>query len=92
MRATACGTPGYVAPEILEGRPYGERVDCWSLGVITYILLAGFPPFYDENNATLFAQIKAGAYEFASPYWDGVSEGGEYPVGEQTLGACGGGG
>lgn len=74
MMATACGTPGYVAPEILEGKPYTEKVDNWSIGVILYILLCGFPPFYDENNAALFAQIKAGAFDFSSPYWDGVSE------------------
>jgi calcium/calmodulin-dependent protein kinase I len=73
MMATQCGTPGYVAPEILEGHPYTDKVDIWSLGVITYILLCGFPPFYDENNQALFAQIKAGAYDFPSPYWDGVS-------------------
>lgn len=51
MLTTACGTPGYVAPEILESRPYGKEVDMWSVGVIAYILLCGFPPFYDENNA-----------------------------------------
>ncbi|RHZ01811.1 hypothetical protein DYB37_007566 [Aphanomyces astaci] len=76
MMQTACGTPGYVAPEILEGKPYGGEVDMWSLGVITYILLCGFPPFYDENNAALFATIKAGAYDFPSPYWDHVSDSG----------------
>jgi calcium/calmodulin-dependent protein kinase I len=72
--STACGTPGYVAPEVLESKPYTEKVDCWSVGVILYILLCGFPPFYDENNAKLFAQIKAAAYDFPSPYWDGVSK------------------
>jgi len=75
IMATACGTPGYVAPEILDGKPYTEKVDCWSLGVIAYIILCGFPPFYDENNAALFAQIKAASYDFPSPYWDGVSNG-----------------
>eukprot|EP00903_Cladosiphon_okamuranus_P008364 g8042.t1 len=53
MLNTACGTPGYVAPEILESRPYGKEVDMWSVGVIAYILLCGFPPFYDENSALL---------------------------------------
>ena len=75
MMATACGTPGYVAPEILSGTPYDEKCDMWSLGVILYILLCGFPPFYDENNAELFAQIKAGNFDYPSPYWDDVSEG-----------------
>ncbi len=75
MMATACGTPGYVAPEILCGTPYDEKCDMWSLGVILYILLCGFPPFYDENNAELFSQIKSGNYDYPSPYWDDVSAG-----------------
>lgn len=75
MMSTACGTPGYVAPEILEGKPYTSAVDLWSLGVITYILLCGFPPFYDENHAALFASIKACDYDFPSPFWDDVSAG-----------------
>jgi len=74
MMQTACGTPGYVAPEILEVQPYDKQVDAWSLGVITYILLCGFPPFYDENNAALFASIKEGKFDFPSPYWDNISE------------------
>lgn len=74
MLKTACGTPGYVAPEILNQQPYDEKVDVWSLGVILYIILCGFPPFYHENNSALFKQIKAGAYDFPSPYWDSVSD------------------
>lgn len=72
--ATACGTPGYVAPEVLMGQQYGKEVDCWSIGVISYILLCGYPPFYDENDATLFAQIMRAEYEFDTPYWDNISK------------------
>lgn len=71
---TACGTPGYVAPEVLRRKPYGKAVDCWSIGVIAYILLCGYPPFYHENDAELFHQIMRGDYEFDSPYWDEISD------------------
>ncbi|KAK6645040.1 hypothetical protein RUM43_001316 [Polyplax serrata] len=74
IMATACGTPGYVAPEVLAQKPYGKAVDVWSLGVISYILLCGYPPFYDENDANLFAQILKGEFEFDSPYWDEISD------------------
>ncbi|XP_053968176.1 calcium/calmodulin-dependent protein kinase type 1-like isoform X4 [Anastrepha ludens] len=74
IMATACGTPGYVAPEVLAQKPYGKAVDVWSIGVISYILLCGYPPFYDENDANLFAQILRGEFEFDSPYWDEISE------------------
>lgn len=64
----------YVAPEVLAQKPYGKAVDVWSLGVISYILLCGYPPFYDENDANLFAQILQGEFEFDSPYWDEISD------------------
>lgn len=70
---TTCGTPGYVAPEILEGASYGKPVDIWSIGVITYILLCGYPPFHDESQPVLFKKIRKGKYYFDSPYWDNVS-------------------
>ena len=74
LATTACGTPGYVAPEILEGKGYGKEVDYWSIGVILYILLCGFPPFYEENNQKLFEMIKNCDFEFPSPFWDDVSQ------------------
>merc|ERR1711998_622492 len=75
LMKTPVGTPGYVAPEVLHGKPggYDEKVDVWSMGVIIYILLCGFPPFYADNDAQLFAKIKAGNYQFLKPYWDPVS-------------------
>jgi calcium/calmodulin-dependent protein kinase I len=71
---TACGTPGYVAPEVLKNEPYGKEVDMWSLGVILYILLCGFPPFYHENTQQLYKQIKKGEYDFPDPYWTDISD------------------
>jgi calcium/calmodulin-dependent protein kinase I len=69
----ACGTPGYVAPEILRGDQYGAEVDIWSLGVITYVLLAGYPPFYDDDQRKLFKKIKEARYYFHEDYWSGIS-------------------
>jgi len=70
---TQCGTPGYVAPEILEGVPYGTQSDMWSLGVISYILLGGYPPFIENNQRELFRKIRRGNYEFHEEYWGSVS-------------------
>eukprot|EP00620_Florenciella_sp_RCC1587_P003895 CAMPEP_0182600334 /NCGR_PEP_ID=MMETSP1324-20130603/90933_1 /TAXON_ID=236786 /ORGANISM="Florenciella sp., Strain RCC1587" /LENGTH=356 /DNA_ID=CAMNT_0024818241 /DNA_START=140 /DNA_END=1210 /DNA_ORIENTATION=- len=71
---TACGTPGYVAPEVLTGQGYGSEVDMWSIGVVVYILLCGYPPFYDDSTAILFNMIKKGQYDFNPQYWDAVSD------------------
>jgi calcium/calmodulin-dependent protein kinase I len=71
---SACGTPGYVAPEILSGKPYGCEVDIWSIGVITYILVCGYPPFYDDDQKKLFKRIKTAKYEFHSQHWDNKSD------------------
>ncbi|KAL7528588.1 hypothetical protein ACHAWF_006708 [Thalassiosira exigua] len=79
---TQCGTPpapfpfpqGYVSPEILTGTPYDESADMWSVGVILYILLGGYPPFIDDNQRKLFRKIRKGQYEFHEEYWGPVSE------------------
>ena len=72
---TACGTPGYVAPEILNNKGYdSSAVDMWSTGVILYILLCGFPPFYEEELPALFDSILKARYDFPSPWWDTPSE------------------
>lgn len=71
---TQCGTPGYVAAEILEGKPYDTQADMWSIGVIVYILLGGYPPFIESNQRTLFRKIRKGQYEFHEEYWGQVSD------------------
>jgi len=71
---TSCGSPGYVAPEVLTCESYDKAVDMWSVGVIIYILLCGYPPFYADNAPTLFKKIMDVKYDFDDPSWDDVSE------------------
>ncbi|KAJ8334807.1 hypothetical protein SKAU_G00404460 [Synaphobranchus kaupii] len=74
---TVCGTPTYVAPEILSEKGYGVPVDMWATGVILFILLCGFPPFrsQEKDQDELFELIQQGQYEFLPPYWDSISDG-----------------
>ena len=72
--STQCGTPGYVAPEILEGKKYDVKADMWSIGVILYILMGGYPPFIENNQRDLFRKIRKGDYEFHPEYWSAVSD------------------
>merc|ERR1719253_348679 len=68
------GTPGYVAPEIIVlPRKHGLPCDIWSFGVIVYILICGYPPFYHENDAKLFKLITRGKFQFDPEDWAGVS-------------------
>jgi len=73
LMQTACGTPGYVAPEVLNAEGYDKEVDMWSIGVITYILLCGFPPFYSESVPEVFEQIMKAEYDYPEEYWDEIS-------------------
>lgn len=73
---SVCGTPTYVAPEILAETGYGLKIDVWAAGVILYILLCGFPPFVSATNdqEELFTRILAARFAFTSPYWDDISD------------------
>ena len=68
-----CGTPNFVAPEMIRRQKYKTKPDIWALGVIFYILLAGYPPFYSKNERALFRKIKIGKYVFHPEFWTDIS-------------------
>jgi serine/threonine protein kinase len=71
---TRCGTPTYVAPEVLKNIPYDQSADMWSIGVILYVLLCGYPPFVDEIQSELFRKVRTAEWQFSGPEWEQVSE------------------
>lgn len=74
---TVCGTPQYVAPEIIESAEsystYDKAVDMWSAGVVLFILLGGYPPFHHDNESVMFEQIRHGKFKFDEKVWDTIS-------------------
>ena len=71
---TKAGTPFYIAPEILKGQGYGKSCDLWSLGVILYILLSGYPPFYAKSEAGILEKVRNGNYNFSRPEWTNITD------------------
>eukprot|EP01083_Nonionella_stella_P002679 7687_1 len=84
---TPCGTAHYAAPEVLSSLEYDQSADMWSLGVIIYTLLCGFPPFFDASNnmKNLYHLIKKGQYSFPSPFWDDITENAKDLIGKLLL-------
>ncbi|XP_044311838.1 calcium/calmodulin-dependent protein kinase type IV-like [Varanus komodoensis] len=83
---TVCGTAGYCAPEVIQGASYGPEVDMWSLGVILYILLCGFEPFFDpRGDPYIFTHVLKCDYEFTSPWWDDISQSAKDLIGKLIV-------
>merc|ERR1719162_2403518 len=72
MMTTQVGSMHYMSPQVLAGG-YNESCDIWSVGVMTYILLCGYPPFYGDKDSDILKMVKKGDYEFVSPDWDNIS-------------------
>lgn len=70
---TCCGSPSYVAPEVLQQGVYNNSCDIWSIGVILYVLLSGFLPFFGDTQEELFDKILTGSYSFSNKVWDDIS-------------------
>jgi len=73
LLTSRAGSPYYMAPEVIQGN-YDNRCDLWSIGVITYVLLAGYPPFNSDNDAKLFKSIQLCDYEFHDDVWENISD------------------
>jgi len=72
MMNTRAGTPYYIAPEVIKGL-YDESCDVWSAGVILYIMLCGYPPFYGETDNDIMKNVKKGVYDFEGEEWENVN-------------------
>mmetsp|Transcript_91352 Transcript_91352/g.200132 ORF Transcript_91352/g.200132 Transcript_91352/m.200132 type:complete len:471 (+) Transcript_91352:78-1490(+) len=70
LMKTKAGTPYYVSPQVLSGKGYDEKCDIWSCGVICYILVCGYPPFYGDTDLDILNRVKGGSFDFPSPDWD----------------------
>ena len=70
---TKCGTPYYVSPQILSGK-YGREADIWSCGIICFVLLTGYPPFYGADVAEVLAKVQLGRYEFVEMDWKHIDK------------------
>lgn len=72
--ATPCGTAGYAAPELFNEHKYTTGVDMWALGCLLFTMLAGFPPFYDEDIKVMTRKVMRGDYTFSTPIWSHISD------------------